>query len=129
MRSVNRTLNCGPSILIGRKGTIDNPFFVDGPFWTVDTLFYAKVSEHHDPRFVFEVVRSINWLRYAETTGVPSLSADAIRSAPIHIPSAHEEQAQIAKFAHAMDRKISREADNIEAMQAFKKGLLQKLFA
>ena len=34
-----------PSVLIGRKGTIEKIRYVDHPFWTVDTLFYTIVND------------------------------------------------------------------------------------
>jgi len=50
MLSVNDFLYDGDSVFIGRKGTINKPFFYSGKFWTVDTLFYThsfnKVIPH-----------------------------------------------------------------------------------
>lgn len=46
MRYVDRALSNGPSVMIGRKGTIDKPSFVTKPFWTVDTLFYSEISKN-----------------------------------------------------------------------------------
>lgn len=45
MGFANQALYDKPSVLIGRKGTIDKVRYVDHPFWTVDTLFYTKVNE------------------------------------------------------------------------------------
>lgn len=42
-----------PSVLIGRKGTIDKPRYSDTPFWTVDTLFYSEIKDCADPKFIF----------------------------------------------------------------------------
>mgnify|MGYP001129540479 CR=1 FL=1 len=40
----NVSLYSKPSILLGRKGTIDKPFWVDHPFWCVDTMFYSIIK-------------------------------------------------------------------------------------
>ena len=61
-----------PSVLIGRKGTIDRPQYMDTPFWTIDTLFYTKISSRAYPKFIFYVFCSINWQQYNAATGVPS---------------------------------------------------------
>ena len=45
MRHVNKYLYDGESILIGRKGTIDKPKYINEKFWTVDTLFYTEIEE------------------------------------------------------------------------------------
>ena len=45
----------GTSLLMGRKGSIDNPMLVSGPFWTVDTMFYtSKINENVLPKFLEE---------------------------------------------------------------------------
>ncbi|MGP1425401.1 MAG: restriction endonuclease subunit S, partial [Ottowia sp.] len=74
MRSVNEYLHDGESICIGRKGTIDKPFFLNGKFWTVDTLFYTHSFKKSLPRFVYALFQNIEWLKHNEAGGVPSLS-------------------------------------------------------
>lgn len=53
MLSVNDYLYDGESVCIGRKGTIDNPIFLTGKFWTVDTLFYTHDFNECIPKFIF----------------------------------------------------------------------------
>jgi len=128
MRHVNRSLHDGPSVLIGRKGTIDRPRFVTQPFWTVDTLFYSDIKPDYLPFFVFLVVQWINWLKYNEATGVPSLSATAIHSVKVTVPTHPDEQAKIADALSTMDSKIAAVGAQVDKMEAFKKGLLQQMF-
>ncbi len=104
MGYVDEYLYSGESILIGRKGTIDKPKYINGPFWTVDTLFYTKIKEGN-PKFIFYQLNKINWLKYNEASGVPSLSANNIKNIKIKIPSL-EEQKKIASFLSAIDKKI-----------------------
>ena len=42
-----------PSVLIGRKGTIDKPQYMETPFWTIDTLFYTKINSEFIPKYIF----------------------------------------------------------------------------
>jgi len=49
----NTPLYNEPSVLIGRKGTINVPRYMDTPFWTVDTLFYSEISKKFDAKFLF----------------------------------------------------------------------------
>ena len=74
MTSVDDCLYEGDSVCIGRKGTINSPLFLSGKFWTVDTLFYTHSFKNVLPRFCFYVFNHINWLKYNEASGVPSLS-------------------------------------------------------
>ena len=43
----------GESLLLGRKGTVEKPLYVNGPFWTVDTMFYTELSEWASGRFLY----------------------------------------------------------------------------
>ena len=73
IRYANSALYNQPSVLIGRKGTIDNPQFIEQPFWAVDTVFYSEISTSNVPYFVYLIVLRINWKRYNEATGLPSV--------------------------------------------------------
>ena len=53
-----------PSVLIGRKGTIDAPQYMDTPFWSVDTLFYTEINQGYDPKFIFYMFNLIDWYSY-----------------------------------------------------------------
>ena len=72
---VNEALCDWQCVCIGRKGTIDRPYFMDKPFWSVDTLFYSKPLGDNMPKFQYYLFQNINWLFYNEASGVPSLSA------------------------------------------------------
>lgn len=127
MTKVDEFLFDGESVGIGRKGTIDKPVFLTGKFWTVDTLFYTHTFIKCLPIFVFYVFNTINWKRYNEASGVPSLSKNTIAKIKIGSPSL-EEQAKIANFLSAIDAKIELVNTQLENAQQFKKGLLQKMF-
>jgi type I restriction enzyme S subunit len=45
--SAHRYLHARPCVLIGRKGTIDEPQYMDSPFWAVDTLFYSEIKDEN----------------------------------------------------------------------------------
>ena len=127
MTYVNDQLYMGESVCIGRKGTIDSPLFLDGAFWTVDTLFYTHSFKNVLPRFLFAVFQRVNWRKYNEASGVPSLSKGTIEKIPVSIPATGE-QTKIANFLSALDRKIETVASQIAEMQTFKRGLLQQMF-
>lgn len=107
MLSVNKALSYDKDAIgIGRKGTIDNPYILRAPFWTVDTLFYAVPKEKIDLNFVFGIFQNIDWKKSDESTGVPSLSKVAINSIDIHIPS-YEEQRKIGLHLTNIDKLIT----------------------
>lgn len=101
MRYVNQYLYDGESILIGRKGTIDQPKYVNEKFWTVDTLFYSEIKQNIYPLFIYQHALQVNWLGLNEATGVPSLNTTSINNVDIYLPS-KEEQTKIAERAAAV---------------------------
>ncbi len=128
MRYVDSYLYDKPSILIGRKGTIDKPQFISFPFWTVDTLFYSEIKPNIVPFFLFLIIQSINWYKYNEATGVPSLNTTSINNIKVLVPQDKEEQEKIASFLTSIDRKIDTVSKQIAKLEQFKQGLLQKMF-
>ena len=68
----------GPTVCIGRKGTIDAPIYHEGKIWTVDTLFYSHSFNECYPKFIYYKFLAIDWQSYNEASGVPSLTADII---------------------------------------------------
>ena len=115
-----------PSVLIGRKGTIDSPQYIDSPFWTIDTLFYTEISNFYHPRFVFYLFNMIDWLRYNEASGVPSLNASTIENIEIQCPSLPE-QIAIATVLSAMDAEIVALEQRRDKTRALKQGMMQEL--
>ena len=114
------------SVLIGRKGTIDKPFFMDKPFWTVDTLFYTHVRENGFAKWLYYTFLSIPWRKYNEASGVPSLNAHTIKNIKVKLPSLAE-QRKIASVLTAQDKQIDLLKKQKNALEQQKKGLMQKL--
>jgi len=82
-----------PSVLIGRKGTIDRPQYQERPFWTIDTLFYTEIASSADPKFLYYVFLTIDWRSLNEASGVPSLSASRVESLSVELPGIDEQKA------------------------------------
>ena len=62
MLSVNQALSYDEDAIgIGRKGTIDKPYVLKSPFWTVDTLFYAVPRDKIALNFAFDIFQNIDW--------------------------------------------------------------------
>ncbi len=116
-----------PSVLIGRKGTINKPQYMDTPFWTVDTLFYSEIHKEFLPKFIYYVFQNINWKKYDESTGVPSLTASTIENIKYYIPNLKEQQ-KIANFFTLIDKKINLQTQKVELLKKYKKALLEKIY-
>ncbi|MCT0078688.1 restriction endonuclease subunit S [Lactococcus lactis subsp. lactis] len=128
MLSVNEALSeKTDAIGIGRKGTIDKPYLLKAPFWTVDTLFYATPQTNIDLQFTLAIFKKINWKKYDESTGVPSLSKSVINNVFAFLPS-FKEQKKIGSFFQQLDDTITLHQRKLDLLKEQKKGYLQKMF-
>ncbi|MEQ8928205.1 MAG: restriction endonuclease subunit S [Fulvivirga sp.] len=128
MTKVNEALYEGETVFIGRKGSIDKPFYFNGKFWTVDTLFYTHSFKECEPYFIYNIFQKVNWYKHNEASGVPSLSKKTIESIVTFVPSLPE-QKKIADFLSAVDTKIQQLTRKKELLEQYKKGVMQKLFS
>ena len=118
-----------PSVLIGRKGTINKPQYMDTPFWTVDTLFYSDVFSNNNAKYIYYLFNTINWKKYDESTGVPSLSAKTIERIKVVVSKNLCEQEKIAGFLSKVDELINECEGEVKDLEEQKKGLMQKIFS
>ncbi|MBQ7904492.1 MAG: restriction endonuclease subunit S [Spirochaetaceae bacterium] len=106
-----------PSILIGRKGTINKVKFIDKPFWTVDTLFYSIINEEIvSPKFLYYQLSLINFMNYNEGTTIPSLRTETLNRIEVSLPPLATQQ-KIATILSSLDDKIelnNKINDNLE---------------
>jgi type I restriction enzyme S subunit len=107
MRNVDQILYDKPSVLIPRKGTISNLFFIEQPFWTVDTLFYTKIDDNKIiPKYLYFKLKTINLENMNVGSAVPSLTTAVLNQIEIVIPKNINEQKSIAAILTAFDNKI-----------------------
>lgn len=115
------------AIGIGRKGTIDNPYILRAPFWTVDTLFYCIPKKDFDLDFVYSIYKNIDWKTMDESTGVPSLSKTAINNVAVMVPS-KDEQVKLGGYFANLDSLITLHQRKCDEVRQLKKFMLQKMF-
>lgn len=128
MLSVNEALSYDEDAIgIGRKGTIDRPYILRAPFWTVDTLFYVIPKEKYNLNFVYSVFQRVNWKQKDESTGVPSLSKTTINEIHLAIPK-YDEQTEIGHFFSELDNLIALHQRKLEKTKAMKSAYLAEIF-
>ena len=129
MLSVSEALSYDKDAIgIGRKGTIDKPYILNAPFWTVDTLFYAIPKEKVDLNFAFDIFQNIKWKKKDESTGVPSLSRTAINEIHILVPQ-YDEQQVLGQLFYGIDRLIALHQRKLDKMKELKKAFLNLIFS
>ena len=128
MLSVSEALSYDKDAIgIGRKGTIDKPYILNAPFWTVDTLFYAIPREKIDLNFTFDIFQNIDWKKKDESTGVPSLSKTAINEINVLVPQYDEQQA-LGEFFNGIDHLITLHQRKIDMLKKLKSACLSEMF-
>lgn len=76
-----------PSVLIPRKGSIDKLYYVEEPFWNVDTIFYTDINtEKAVPKYVYYCLQSEHLEQYNTAGGVPSLTQKVLNKIRIPLP-------------------------------------------
>jgi len=94
----------GESVLLGRKGTIDRPMYVNGRFWTVDTMYWTKILANADGKFFYYAATTIPFSYYATNTALPSMTQTSLGAHLMAYPPL-EEQSTIAA---TLDRETAR---------------------
>src|SRR5690554_1779665 len=125
MRYVDTMLYDRPSVLIPRKGTLSNLFFIDEPFWTVDTLFYTQIDEDLIiPHYLYYRLKTYDLADLNVGSAVPSLTTAVLNQFPFTIPESIQEQKAIAQVLTAFDDKI----ENLQAQNQTLEILAQTIF-
>lgn len=109
----------GEAVLLGRKGTINKPLYVDGAFWTVDTMYWAKIRDGINGRFAYYAATTIPFAYYKTNTAVPSMTQTALGEHRVPRPPLGEQRA-IAAF-------LDRETAKIDAAVAAQERLIALL--
>ena len=118
--------------IIGRKGTINNPIFVETKFWNVDTAFGMKTFDCVAPKFYFYFCKSFNFLTLDSSTAIPSLTKSNIQQIPFPLPPTLAEQQRIVNRIESMFAKLDEakeKAQNVvDSFETRKAAILHKAF-
>ena len=107
MRYVDTYLYDKPSVLLPRKGTLDNIQYANKPFWTVDTLYYTEVRQDLvNAYYLYNYLKLLDLSNLDSGTGVPSMTFDSYYNLNVNIPSLPTQQ-KIAAVLSALDDKIA----------------------
>lgn len=118
----------GPSVLLGRKGTIDRPLFINGKFWVVDTMFYTKIKENINPKYAYYCSKIIPFDFFSSSTALPSMTQDDLKSIKFSIPKNYDEQEKVVEFIEdklsTIDSLILKSLDSINLVKEHRTALI-----
>lgn len=104
----------GESVLLGRKGTIDKPRYINGTFWTVDTMYYTKIKDIGIAKYLYYLCTQIQFDYYQYGSAVPSMTQRDLNSVCFPLPKIVEQE----NIVHYLDSKCSKIDEIIGKQQA-----------
>ncbi|WP_228236794.1 restriction endonuclease subunit S [Allomuricauda sp. M10] len=128
MRAVDKLLFEGESVLIPRKGTLNNVMYVNEAFWTVDTMFYTIMKRKHIAKFIYQFIKQKDLGSMNVGSAVPSMTTAVLNNMPIEIPP----DDLLEKFDGVVSEfygKIKSNQTQIRTLTALRDTLLPKLMS
>ncbi|WP_396179015.1 restriction endonuclease subunit S [Flavobacterium sp.] len=106
MRYGNQALYDKETILIPRKGSLNNIYYLNEPFWSVDTIFWSKINEDVAfPKYLYYNLKVLDFASMDVGSAIPSLTTELLKKIEIELPSLIE-QKSIASILSTIDDKI-----------------------
>lgn len=120
----------GEALLLGRKGTIDRPLYINGKFWTVDTMFYAVPNRKTCCKYMYYQASTAPLARYSTNTALPSMTQTSLQNLLMCFPPLSEQQS-IASYldekCSEIDANIANLEKQIEKYKELKRALISEV--
>ena len=126
MRYVERPLYDKETVLIPRKGTLNNVMYVNQPFWSVDTMFYTEMRLPNVAKFVYHFVKSKDLASMNAGSAVPSMTTDILNAMEVAIPSASALE-EFESLVSPMYKTMQENDNQSETLAKLRDALLPKL--
>ncbi|SHL12597.1 Restriction endonuclease S subunit [Fibrobacter sp. UWOV1] len=129
-RATNFLCEAG-STVVGRKGTINNPFFVEERFWNVDTAFGIQPGEKLNPKFLFYFCKCFNFKNLDKSTTIPSLAKTDLLNIEMPVPSLKEQRRIVNKIEELfseLDSAVETLKKTKEQLAVYRQSVLKEAF-
>ncbi|RKY57794.1 MAG: restriction endonuclease subunit S, partial [Candidatus Latescibacterota bacterium] len=123
----DKALTDGPTIIIGRKGTVGAVHFSPKPCWPIDTTFFVTSKDTQKLRFKYYLLKSLGLDRMNADSAVPGLNRDAAHACKVRVPPFPEQRA-IAHILGTLDDKIELNRRMNETLEAMARALFKSWF-
>ena len=128
MRYVDKAIYSGETVLIPRKGSLNNVLYINEPFWTVDTMFYTRMIRPNVAKFVYFSVRNLDLAGMNVGSAVPSMTTAVLNALEIVLPS----DENLASFEEDVSPMfLQMQANNMESsrLELLRDALLPRLMS
>ena len=117
--------------ILGRKGSINNPIFIEECFWNVDTAFGISAKEGNDSKYIYYFIKGIDWLKKNTGTTLPSLTQQVVGNVPMGIPPLPTQQ-RIVAHLDALSENVRKyeeiQRKTLAECDALKQAILREVF-
>ncbi len=131
MGYANKYLCDAGTTILGRKGTIDNPIFIEEKFWNVDTAFGIIAKDNCNKKFLYYSIKNIDWVKRNTGTTLPSLTQNVVYNVEMCAPQLSEQQS-IVTTLDSLKSKVDRLQENFDKISqecdALKQAILRQVF-
>ena len=123
---------CEPgTTIVGRKGTINRPIYVDEPFWNIDTAFGVTPDGGLDSKYLFYFCVHFNFMPLDKSTGRPSLAKSDLLKIEMPVPSIDEQRrivSRIEELFSELDNSVSTLQKTKEQLAVYRQAVLKEAF-
>ena len=128
MRYVERPIYDKESVLIPRKGTLNNVMYINHPFWSVDTMFYTEMQMPNVAKFVYHFLKSKDLASMNAGSAVPSMTTDILNAMEVVVP-AESALEEFEKLVAPMYRAMQENDNQSSTLVKLRDVLLSKLMS
>lgn len=117
--------------IVGRKGTINNPIFVEEPFWNIDTAFGVVPGDQLIPKYLYYFCLHFNFKPLDKSTGRPSLAKSDLLKIEMPVPDlGRQEQivSQIEESLSQLDSAVETLKKTKQQLEVYRQSVLKEAF-
>jgi type I restriction enzyme, S subunit len=123
----SESMVASPGVVTGRYGTIGKVFYLDQPFWPLNTTLWVKNFKGNHPKFVYYFLHTLDFNSCADKSSVPGVNRNDLHSIPVKIPDIQTQQA-IAEILSCLDNKIELNRQMNETLEDIAQALFKSWF-
>jgi type I restriction enzyme S subunit len=117
----------GPGVITGRYGTIGQVFYTESDYWPLNTTLYVKDFKGNDPKFVFYLLKTVDFHQFNDKSSVPGVNRNHVHMAQVKVPKPPT-QRQIAAILSAFDDKIELNRQMNRTLEQIARALFRSWF-
>lgn len=118
----------GPGVVTGRYGTIGEIFYLNEDFWPLNTTLYVCDFKGNNPKFVYYFLKTIDWQKFNDKSGVPGINRNDVHALIVKVPSTVKHQTLIADALYLFDQKIELNKKMNETLEQMAQAVFQDWF-